>query len=176
MRIAHDPEIWTWMSAHPDSVESMADWIRAALEAEQQGREYPFAIFDHGGELLGSTRYMEVQARDRGVEIGWTWYAPPYWGTTVNPESKYILLRHAFEEWGAIRVALKTDVMNVHSQAAIRKLGARFEGVLRQHRIRRDGTYRDTVMFSILDSEWPQVRDGLLRRINLPKTGASADQ
>jgi RimJ/RimL family protein N-acetyltransferase len=117
---------------------------------------------------------MEVQPRDRGVEIGWTWYAPRCWGTTVNPESKYVLLRHAFEEWGAIRVALKTDVLNVHSQAAIRKLGARFEGVLRQHRIRRDGSYRDTVMFSIVDSEWPHVRERLLSRINVPNDGAAS--
>ena len=154
----------------------MSEWIAAALEAERQGREYPFAIFDQTGELVGSSRYMEVQTRDRGVEIGWTWYARRHWGTTVNPESKFILLRHAFEDWGAIRVALKTDVLNVHSQAAIRKLGARFEGVLRQHRIRRDGSYRDTVMFSILDSEWPQVRERLLRRLDLPEAVAAINR
>lgn len=165
MQIAANDEIWTWMSARPDSAQAMSEWIKAALQAERHGQEYAFAIFDQTGRLVGSTRYMDVQAANRGVEIGWTWYARPLWGTKVNPESKYLLLRHAFEDWGAIRVTLKTDLLNVHSQAAIRKLGARFEGILRQHRVRRDGTLRDTVMFSIIDSEWPTVRDRLLERI-----------
>src|SRR5256886_17028888 len=93
------------------------------------------------------------------------WYAPDAWGGVVNPQAKYLLLRHAFEDWRAIRVALKTDVKNVHSQAAIKKLGARFEGTLRNQRIRPDGSYRDTVMFSIIESEWPPVKARLRKRL-----------
>src|SRR5205809_626441 len=91
--------------------------------------------------------------------------APETWGGVVNPEAKYLLMRHAFEDWRAIRVALKTDVKNVHSQAAIKKLGARFEGTLRNQRIRPDGSYRDTVMFSIIESEWPAVKARLEQRL-----------
>jgi RimJ/RimL family protein N-acetyltransferase len=97
--------------------------------------------------------------------IGWTWYSPEAWGRSVNPEAKLLLLEHAFETWGAVRVALKTDAKNLHSQAAIRKLGAKYEGTLRNHRIRRDGSLRDSVVFSIIDSEWPGVKAALLRRL-----------
>jgi RimJ/RimL family protein N-acetyltransferase len=95
----------------------------------------------------------------------WTWYAPDVWATTINPECKFLLLQHAFETWGALRVQLKTDIKNTRSQAAIRKLGAQYEGTLRNHRLRPDGTVRDTVMFSIIDREWPDVKAGLLRRL-----------
>jgi RimJ/RimL family protein N-acetyltransferase len=117
------------------------------------------------GRLIGSTRYLDVQEDDRTVEIGWTWYAPDTWGSVVNPEAKYLLMRRAFDEWGAIRVALKTDIRNLHSQAAIKKLGARYEGLLRNQRIRRDGSYRDTVVFSITDREWPAVKSRLEQRL-----------
>ena len=114
--------------------------MRATLRAEERGTEYPFTVFrkdDH--KVLGSTRYMDVRPLQRGVEIGWTWYTSRVWGTVVNPECKFLMLRHAFEDWNAVRVQLKTDNNNVHSQNAILKLGAKFEGGLRNHRIRRDG-------------------------------------
>ncbi len=160
------PEIWTWLSAAPTTLAGMEEWIAAALGAQDEGREVPFTVVDCSRErVIGSTRYMDIEAANRSVEIGWTWYTPDAWGTVVNPEAKYLLLRHAFEEWGAMRVALKTDTLNVQSQAAIRKLGARLEGALRNHRIRRDGTIRDTVLFSILDREWPEVKKALERRL-----------
>lgn len=166
LAVAQAPEIWTWMSALPVTTDSMEAWIAEALAAQERGLEYPFAVLQLAGDrLVGSTRYMEVQAASKGVEIGWTWYAPDTWGTVVNPEAKYLLLQHAFEQWGAIRVQLKTDLKNVRSQAAIRKLGARYEGILRSHRIRRDGTIRDTVMFSIIREEWPRVKAALEERI-----------
>jgi RimJ/RimL family protein N-acetyltransferase len=164
---AQHEEIWAWMSATPTSTTALYEWIDAALRAQEAGLEYAFTVVrQKDGRILGSTRYMEVQAEHRGVEIGWTWYEPSVWGTKVNPEAKYLLLRHAFEAWAAIRVQLKTDLRNVRSQAAIAALGAVREGVLRQHRIRRDGTLRDSVMFSIIDREWPAVKGGLERRLN----------
>jgi len=137
-----------------------------ALYASDRGTAYVFTVIDRAtNRIVGSTRYMDIQAEHRGVEIGWTWYAPEVWGTAVNPECKLLLLTHAFEEWGAVRVMLKTDHRNARSQAAIRKLGAVYEGTLRQHRVRPDGTLRDTVVFSILDREWPAVRAGLYARL-----------
>ena len=162
-----DPQIWEWMPARPVTPSAMDAWIARALTAQLQGREYPFVVIRlKDGRVIGSTRYLEVQEDDRTVEIGWTWYSVDAWGGVVNPEAKYLLMRHAFEDWHAIRVALKTDVKNVHSQAAIRKLGARFEGTLRNQRIRPDGSYRDTVLFSIIETEWPAVKRNLERRIS----------
>lgn len=175
MRPAHAPalleagraaEIWEWMPTRPVNPATMEGWLKKAMQAESLGQEYPFVvILVPSGRLVGSTRYLDVQEDDRTVEIGWTWYAPDSWSSIVNPEAKYLLMRHAFDDWGAIRVALKTDVRNLHSQAAIKKLGAKYEGLLRNQRIRPDGSYRDTVLFSITDREWPAVKSRLEQRI-----------
>jgi len=160
------PEIWEHLSVQADNRQALDDYIAAAQQAEAEGREYTFAVIAAAsGRVLGSTRYLDVNHAHRTLEIGWTWYVPDTWGTAVNAEAKLLLLRHAFEDWHAIRVSLITDVRNLHSQAAIRKLGASYEGTLRQHRIRRDGSYRDTVVFSIVDGEWPAVEAGLLARL-----------
>ena len=126
----------------------------------------PFAIVlrEHGG-AIGITCYLDIRPRDRGVEIGFTWLARPYQGSAVNPECKYMLLRHAFDDQGAVRVQLKTDLRNLQSQRAIEKLGAVREGVLRKHMIRPDGYIRDSVMYSITAGEWPTVRAGLEARL-----------
>lgn len=159
-------EIWTWMPTRPLTADTVGGWLEKTLQAAAQGREYPFVVVRLEGErVIGSTRYLDVQEDDRTVEIGWTWYSPDAWGGVVNPEAKYLLMRHAFDDWHAIRVALKTDIKNVHSQAAIKKLGARYEGTLRNQRIRPDGSYRDTVIFSIIESEWPAVKLRLEQRI-----------
>jgi N-acetyltransferase len=159
-------EIWEWMPAKPTTPESMEGWIAQTLEAEAHGREYPFVVVRLSDQrIIGSTRYLDVHEQDRTTEIGWTWYKPETWGTAVNPEAKYLLMRHAFEDWHAIRVALKTDINNLHSQAAIAKLGARYEGTLRNQRIRRDGSFRDTVLYSIIESEWPTAKQQLERRL-----------
>jgi RimJ/RimL family protein N-acetyltransferase len=166
LAVAQDPRIWPWMSQNLSHRPTLARWLTDALREQIQGTAYVFAVMDRAsGQVLGSTRYMDVSASQRGAEIGWTWYTPRVWGTRVNPEAKLLLLRHAFEDWGAIRVQLKTDHLNRHSQAAIVKLGARYEGTLRNHRIRPDGTIRHTVMYSIVPEEWPAVRDGLERRL-----------
>lgn len=158
--------IWSWMPARPVTLEQMDRWLEKAMEAESQGREYPFVVVRlEDNRVIGSTRYLDVQEADRNVEIGWTWYTPDVWGGVVNPEAKYLLMRHAFDDWRAVRVALKTDVKNLHSQAAIKKLGARYEGTLRNQRIRPDGSYRDTVIFSVIESEWPQAKARLEERL-----------
>lgn len=147
--------VWTWMQMDARTPESMGGWIETALEAQERGAEYPFTVFRlRDRRVLGSTRYMDVRPAQRGVEVGGTWYDSAVWGTVVNPECKFLLLRHAFEEWNAVRVQLKTDSNNLHSQRAILKLGAKFEGRLRNHRIRQDGTPGDTMMYSITDAEW----------------------
>ncbi|MCW8131448.1 MAG: GNAT family N-acetyltransferase [Planctomycetota bacterium] len=159
-------ELWPWMPERlvtPDAVER---WIEAARKEEIAGTSYAFAIFDaQSARVLGSTRFLDVVAAHKGCEIGWTWYARDVWGTKVNPECKLLLLRHAFETWGALRVQLKTDHLNTRSQAAIKKLGAKHEGVLRNHRLRPDGTIRHTVMFSVTPEEWPAVKQGLEARV-----------
>jgi N-acetyltransferase len=169
LQAGRDPAVWEWMPARPTTPSTMEAWLAKAMQAESQGREYPFVVIRQTDErVIGSTRYLDVQEEDRTVEIGWTWYLPEVWGGLVNPESKFLLMRHAFEDWRAIRVALKTDVKNLHSQAAIRKLGAKLEGTLRNQRIRPDGSYRDTVIYSIIESEWPAVKARLRQRIDQP--------
>jgi RimJ/RimL family protein N-acetyltransferase len=123
------------------------------------------AILRDTGAPVGRTTYMDIRPAHRGLEIGRTWIAASHWGTPVNPEMKFLMLRHAFETLGALRVQLKTDARNVHSQRAIAKLGAVNEGVLRKHMILPDGFVRDTVLFSITDEEWPAVKAGLVARL-----------
>lgn len=156
---------WAWLSMDLSTSEAMDSFIASTLEEQRKGLEYPFAVYSKStNKIVGSTRYMDVLSSQKGVEIGWTWYSPSVWGTVVNPECKFLLLRQAFEEWSAIRVCLKTDNKNIHSQRAILKMGAKFEGMLRNHRIRRDGTYRHTMMYSIVPEEWPVVKTNLLKR------------
>lgn len=166
---ARSAAIWTWIADDLRERPALTRFIGEAVAAAEAGREYAFAVIRLAdGRVCGSTRYMDIQEAHRGVEIGWTWYEPPVWGTAINAETKLLLLSHAFEQWRAIRVQLKTDHRNLRSQGAIRKLGAVYEGTLRQHRIRPDGTLRDTVVFSILDQEWPAVRDALRHRLTPP--------
>jgi len=147
----------------PWSEEGMRAELRSVLALPDS---VAFAIVDlASGAPVGRTTYMDIRPAHRGLEIGRTWIARTHQGTGVNPESKYLLLRHAFEALGAIRVQLKTDARNVQSQRAIAKLGARREGVLRKHMILPGNVVRDTVVFSITDEEWPAVREGLVARL-----------
>ena len=126
----------------------------------------PFAqVLIESGKAIGGTTYMDIQNANRGVEIGTTWIGRAYHGTMVNPEAKYLLLRHAFEDQGAIRVQLKTDSRNLQSQRAIEKLGAVKEGLLRNHMIMPDGYFRHTVMYSITNDEWPEAKARLEARL-----------
>jgi len=157
---AQDPDIWRYMPADPsDSPAALRAWITAALDSQAAGGELPFAILDRAtGRPFGSTRYLNISPRDRGLEIGWTWLARSARRTAVNTECKYLLLRHAFESLGAVRVQLKTDRRNTVSQAAIERLGATREGILRKHMLVANGYIRDTVMYSVTDEEWPGVK------------------
>jgi RimJ/RimL family protein N-acetyltransferase len=157
---SRDPGIWTYMPVSaPRSLADMEQIITTALQACDAGTCQPFAIIDLAhGEVVGSTRYHNWMLRDHGVEIGWTWLAPFVQRTGVNTQCKYLLLRHAFEVLGAIRVQLRTHHLNSKSQRAIERLGAVKEGMLRNHMIMPDGSYRHSVFYSIIESEWPAVK------------------
>jgi N-acetyltransferase len=145
-------------------------WMEQALDQAAQGRAHPFVIRSLAdGRIAGSTRYMDIDARNRGLEIGGTWLAPAWQRSGINVEAKYLLLRHAFEELGAIRVALKTHHENLQSQTAIAALGAKHEGVFRNHMIMPDGNYRHSVWYSITVEDWPDVKARMERRMARPK-------
>ena len=137
----------------------MRNWVLDILDRATHGTDVPFvAVHLASGLIAGATRYMSISPKDRGLEIGGTWYGPEFQRTVVNTECKFLLLQHAFESLKAIRVQFKTDLRNERSQHAIERIGAVKEGVLRNHMIRPDGAYRDSVFYSILDTEWPAVK------------------
>lgn len=157
-----DPRIWEWAVTDAATPEATERYIRVALAEQAEGRSLPFAVRHlEQDRIIGSTRFANIARADRGLEIGWTWYHPDFWRTAVNTECKLLLLAHAFETLGAIRVEFKTDVRNTRSRAAILRLGAREEGIFRSKAILHDGHRRDTIYFSILDHEWPEVRQRL---------------
>jgi len=164
--LGREPELWTWMPRGPfaDLGDTEA-WIKDGLADENS---VAYAIRDLAtGRIAGSTRFLDIQRQECGLEIGWTFVGAPFRRTALNTASKRLLFAHAFERLGAERVCLKTDHQNERSQAAILRLGARFEGALRHHRQRRDGTWRDTLYYSVLLGEWPAVSrrlDALLAR------------
>lgn len=139
-------------------------YVGAALGARRAKHQFPFVVENAGG-IVGSTRFADISAPDRHLEIGWTWYTREVRGTRVNPTAKYMLLQYAFDELNMVRVQLKCDARNIASRRAIEKLGAVREGVLRKHLIMPDGFVRDTVYYSILDDEWPAVAARLRARI-----------
>ncbi len=164
---ADDERIWSWMPARLQRRDAMLRFVDAAMQRADAGTEFTFAVVLRESEsIVGSTRFMDVNSDDRGIEIGGTWYSPSVWATRVNPEAKLLLMQHAFETWGAIRVYFKTDELNERSRAAIAKLGAQYEGILRNHRIRTDGTYRGSAVYSVLEDEWPGVKTRLLTRLD----------
>jgi RimJ/RimL family protein N-acetyltransferase len=166
-----DERIWEHLPDGPLlEVADAAGYIRRALDAARSGAEIPFAILAGSGRVAGSTRYLDIRPRDRALEIGWTWLSPEYQRTAVNTECKYLLLECAFERLGAVRVQLKTDERNLRSQRAIQRLGAVREGVLRKHAIRpRDGYIRNSVMYSIVDDEWPALKKRLQLALRAPR-------
>ncbi|MFI5860502.1 GNAT family N-acetyltransferase [Streptomyces sp. NPDC051546] len=157
-----DEEVWRWQGGPaPQSQEEMG----ATLDTVLGGEYLPFAVIHlASGKAVGWTTYLDISPEDERLEIGWTWYGRAYWRSAVNTESKLLLLTHAFEDLGMGRVQLKTDHLNTRSQAAIARLGAQREGVLRRHRRRPDGTWRDSVYFSLLADKWPQTKARLAAR------------
>ena len=167
--VGKDEMIWSYMPRPPlKCLQDAQVLIDQALEVAAAATQIPFAIIERkSGKAIGSTRYLDIRPNDRGLEIGWTWIGTAYQRTVVNTECKYLLLRHAFEDLGAVRVQLKTDLRNVRSQRAIQRLGAVREGVLRKHIVLWDGFIRDTVYYSVIESEWPEVKrrlEGLMEQ------------
>lgn len=162
--VGSDPEIWRWMPPARTTERAMRDWIGEAHVEERRGRACPFTIFA-GKDVAGSTRFGAIELAHGRVEIGWTWITPAWQRSAVNTEMKLLMLTHAFESWSCRRVELKTDTRNARSRAAMLRIGAREEGTLRKHQILPDGGVRDTVYYSILDDEWPDVRRGLLEKL-----------
>lgn len=161
-----DPELWHWEAIRKRSREDMQVYVRKALDERQRGVSLPFAtVFLETGQVIGSTRYLNMDLANRRVEIGATWIGRPWQRTAVNTEAKYLMLRHAFEVLRCFRVELKTDVLNERSRRAILRLGAKEEGILRRHVVTDTGRVRDTVYYSILDSEWPPVKSHLQAKL-----------
>jgi len=161
---AADGRLWDlWYTEVPEP-SGMAAYLRRALDARDERGELPFAV-EYDGGIAGTTRYCNVDRANRRLEIGYTWYAESLQRTAVNSTCKLLLLEHAFERLGCIAVEFRTHWLNHRSRRAIERLGAKQDGVLRNHRILADGTYRDTVVFSIIRSEWPAVKAALRARI-----------
>ena len=162
-RVGQEEVIWRYLSTPPfASLDDARAWVDMCVNRNAAGERVQFAVI-HGaeGRAIGSTGYLDIDRPNRALEIGMTWYGVDYQRTAVNTECKYLLLRHAFEDLGALRVCLKTDHRNERSQRAIMRIGAQREGVLRNHRIARDGMNRHSVYFSIIDTEWPEVKQRL---------------
>jgi N-acetyltransferase len=158
---ARDGELWNlWFTSVPHP-ESASQYVEQALALREQGKAMPFVVRDADGAIVGSTRYGNIDAEHKRLEIGWTWYAQRVQRTALNTEAKLLLLANAFETLGAIAVEFRTNWFNQRSRTAIARLGAKQDGVLRNHMLMADGTRRDTVVFSILDSEWPAVKNNL---------------
>jgi len=166
-RVGLDDRIWRFMRyGSIQTVEDMRRWVENLLLLQSKGTDLPFAvIWLESGRAVGATRYMNITPEHRSLEIGGTWYGIDYQGSGVNTEAKYLLLRQAFEEWRCIRVQIKTDLRNERSQRAIEKIGLVREGVLRNHIILPDGYVRSSVIYSVLDSEWPAVKSQLEARM-----------
>src|SRR6266851_5585308 len=161
-----DDDLWKWIPTPVRTPEEMSAYVQTALQEQAAGSAMPFALIEKSsGRTIGSTRYANIERAHRRLEIGWTWVARPWRRTAINTEAKYLLLRHAFETLKCMRVELKTDSLNERSRAAIERIGAREEGIFRNHLITASGRVRHTVYFSIVDTEWPEVKKRLESRL-----------
>jgi RimJ/RimL family protein N-acetyltransferase len=165
---ASDGELWNTQVTIIPQPAGMKDYIQAALDGQTQSRELPFVIISKSSnQIVGTTRFYEIRSNDRVAAIGYTWLAKSAQRTSINTEAKLLLLTHAFETWKCMRVELITDVLNEQSRTAILRLGAKQEGILRKHLILPSGRVRDSVLFSIVDDEWPEVKETLEKRLVL---------
>jgi RimJ/RimL family protein N-acetyltransferase len=162
-----EEELWRWIPTPVRTAADMAAYVELALKEQADGGSLPFAQIERAtGRMIGSTRYMNIEKVHHRVEIGCTWIGRDWQRSAVNTEAKYLLLRHAFETLGCMRVELKTDSLNEKSRAAILRIGAKQEGIFRNHMMTSTGRIRHTVYFSIVDSEWPAVKSELERRLS----------
>lgn len=168
--VGFDDIIWRWNPRPPiRTPDDMRRYIESALEQQARGESLPFATVERAtGRAVGSTRFAEIDVQNRRVEIGYTWIAPPWQRTPVNTEAKYLMIRHAFETLGCIRVELKTDSLNERSRNAILRIGATEEGIFRNHMVTHSARLRHSVYFSIIDSEWPAAKLALEAKLARP--------
>ena len=164
---AADGELWKlWYTSVP-SATTISDYINTAIAARKAGTAYPFVVWHKSSQkIIGSTRFYSLEAHNKRLDIGFTWYAQSFQQTRVNTECKFLLLQHAFESLNCIAVQFLTDWHNLRSRQAIARLGAKQDGVLRHHRLNPDGSFRDSVVFSITNNEWPGVKKNLNLKLN----------
>jgi len=163
---AFNPQIWRWMADRMESEDDLRRYMQTALDAARAGAVMPWATRSmKDRRIIGSTRFADIQPAHRTLEIGWTWMHPDYQRSGINVEAKYMQLRHAFEGMGARRVAFKTHHQNLKSQTAIQAVGAKHEGIFRNHVIMPDGSPRHSYWYSIIDEEWPEVKARLEERM-----------
>jgi len=164
---SRDPRVWRWLPIlQPQTREGWQAWLDAALERSEAGLELAFAtVLRSTGRAVGSTRYLALRPEHRSLEIGWTWLSPSAWGTGANTEAKLLQLQHAFEVLGCRRVEFKTDALNERARPALAALPAVFEGIHRKHMLVRGGENRDSAWFSVIDDDWPAVREALRSRL-----------
>jgi RimJ/RimL family protein N-acetyltransferase len=164
--IGLDESLWLWTAAIVKNKEDMRRYIEAALDEFERKISLPFKTVEKSsGKIVGSTRFGNIDVKNHRAEIGWTWISPRWQRTQINTEAKLLMLSHAFETWKCIRVELKTDVLNDKSRNAIERLGAQEEGILRRHIITEAGRIRDTIYYSILDTEWQSVKNNLQTKL-----------
>jgi RimJ/RimL family protein N-acetyltransferase len=164
--IGLEESIWRWVPTQPKTVDDLRQYVETALDERRRGVSLPFVTISKADEkIVGSTRFGNIDMINRKVEIGWTWINPKWQRTVINTEAKLLMFTHAFETWNCVRVELKTDALNEKSRNAILRIGAKQEGILRRHMITDTGRFRDTVYFSVLDDEWPVVKQSLLDKL-----------
>ena len=164
--IALDPAVWQWTLARPTDEGGLRAWAETAIAGRAAGTEYPFVTLDAAtGRPIGSSRYMNIVPEHLRLEIGWTWIAPAWQRTGANREAKLLMLGHAFDTLGCRRVEFKTDSLNAPSRAALLGIGAQFEGIFRNHMVMPGGRMRHSAWYSVIDEEWPAVREGLERSL-----------
>jgi RimJ/RimL family protein N-acetyltransferase len=167
VQAAVDAEMFEWMPVDmASSGDALREWLATTLAAAEAGGEVPYTILDaNSGDVLGSTRFLDLRLEHLRAEIGWTWVTRGAWGSGANVETKLLLLEHAFERVGLRRVEFKTDARNARSRGALEALGAQFEGIFRKHMVVHDGGPRDSAYYSVIDDEWPALKQTLQARL-----------
>jgi RimJ/RimL family protein N-acetyltransferase len=166
LEVGLDPSLWNWTVTRVQSADDLRRYVETAIAEREQGIALPFAtVWKESGKAIGSSRFGNIAAEHQRLEIGWTWIAPAWQRTAANTETKLLMLGHAFDTLQMRRVEFKTSSLNQRSREALRLIGAVEEGTLRRHTVNEDGTIRDTVYYSILLSEWPNVKNRLQRRL-----------
>lgn len=170
-----DPTIWEFSRTLLENPPDVERYIARALDARNEGSALPFVTIDRAsGQIVGSTRFENIALDERRVEVGWSWLNPRWWRTPINTEAKFLMIRHAFEQWKCVRVEFRVHVANERSLASIQRVGATLEGVLRRRLLYRDGSFRDLVYLSIIEDEWPAIRRRLEDRLAATRKGSAA--